>query len=59
MNKRDYISEIFTIFIKKHKLPKIVLYELRHTFVSLSNFAGIQGFNLDKAQLSILSGRNL
>lgn len=30
-------------------MPKIVLHELRHTFASLSNYAGVQEFNIGKA----------
>lgn len=30
-------------------MPKIVLHELRHTFASLSNEAGVQEFNIGKA----------
>lgn len=45
----NYVSELFTHFIAKHNLPKIVLHELRHTFASLSNYAGVQEFNIGKA----------
>ena len=45
----NYISELFTKFLKKNGLPKIVLHELRHTFASISNEAGVQEFNIGKA----------
>lgn len=45
----NYLSELFTRFLAKHTLPKIVLHELRHTFASLSNHAGVQEFNIGKA----------
>jgi integrase len=45
----NYLSELFTKFLKKHNLPKIVLHEIRHTFASLSNEAGVQDFNIGKA----------
>ncbi|MCK5129477.1 MAG: site-specific integrase [Clostridiales bacterium] len=45
----NYISELFTKFLKKNNMPKIVLHELRHTFASLSNYAGTQEFDIGKA----------
>ena len=45
----NYVSELFTKFLKKNGLPKIVLHELRHTFASISNEAGVQEFNIGKA----------
>ncbi len=45
----NYISELFSNFLEKYQLPKIVLHELRHTFASLSNEAGVQEFNIGKA----------
>ena len=45
----NYISELFTKFLKEKRLPKIVLHELRHTFASISNEAGVQEFNIGKA----------
>jgi integrase len=45
----NYISELFTKFLKENGLPKIVLHELRHTFASISNEAGVQEFNIGKA----------
>lgn len=40
---------LFAKFIEENELPKIVLHELRHTFVSLSNMAGITSYNIGKA----------
>lgn len=45
----NYLSQLFGEFLEKHELPKIVLHELRHTFASLSNEAGIPDFNVGKA----------
>lgn len=45
----NYVSELFTKFLKKNDMPKIVLHELRHTFASISNDAGVQEFNIGKA----------
>lgn len=45
----NYLSELFTKFLSENGLPKIVLHELRHTFASLSNQAGIPSFNIGKA----------
>jgi len=45
----NYISKLFTSFLKNNGLPKIILHELRHTFASLSNEAGVQEFNIGKA----------
>lgn len=45
----NYVSELFTKLLKKNGLPKIVLHELRHTFASISNEAGVQEFNIGKA----------
>jgi integrase len=45
----NYLSELFTKFLIDNGLPKIVLHELRHTFASLSNEAGVQEFNIGKA----------
>jgi integrase len=45
----NYISELFTQFIKKNNLPKIVLHELRHTFASLSNHIGLSEYDISKA----------
>ena len=45
----NYLSQLFGEFLEKHELPKIVLHELRHTFASLSNDAGIPEFNVGKA----------
>ena len=45
----NYLSELFGQFLADNDLPKIVLHELRHTFASLSNQAGIPSFNIGKA----------
>ena len=45
----NYLSELFGKFLADNDLPKIVLHELRHTFASLSNQAGIPTYNIGKA----------
>ena len=45
----NYLSELFGKFLAANDLPKIVLHELRHTFASLSNQAGIPAYNIGKA----------
>jgi integrase len=45
----NYLSELFSKFLRDNGLPEIVLHELRHTFASLSNAAGIPSFNIGKA----------
>ena len=45
----NYLSELFSKFLTDNDLPKIVLHELRHTFASLSNQAGIPAYNIGKA----------
>ena len=45
----NYLSELFGKFLAYNDLPKIVLHELRHTFASLSNQAGIPAYNIGKA----------
>ena len=45
----NYPSELFGKFLADNDLPKIVLHELRHTFASLSNQAGIPAYNIGKA----------
>lgn len=45
----NYLSELFAKFLADNDLPKIVLHELRHTFASLSNQAGIPAYNIGKA----------
>ena len=45
----NYISELFTKFIKDHNLPEITLHGLRHSFASYANSLGIQQYDLSKA----------
>ena len=45
----NHLSELFGKFLADNDLPKIVLHELRHTFASLSNQAGIPAYNIGKA----------
>lgn len=45
----NYISELFTKFIKDNGLPKIVLHGLRHTFATVANSMGISLFDIGKA----------
>ena len=45
----NYLSELFGKFLADNDLSKIVLHELRHTFASLSNQAGIPAYNIGKA----------
>ena len=45
----NYLSELFGKFLADNDLPKIVLHELRHTFASLFNQAGIPAYNIGKA----------
>ena len=45
----NYLSELFGKFLADNDPPKIVLHELRHTFASLSNQAGIPAYNIGKA----------
>mgnify|MGYP004664475141 FL=1 len=45
----NYLSELFGKFLADNDLPKIVQHELRHTFASLSNQAGIPAYNIGKA----------
>lgn len=45
----NYLSELFGKFLADNDLPKIVLHELRQTFASLSNQAGIPAYNIGKA----------
>jgi len=45
----NYLSELFTKFIKDNGLPKIVLHDLRHTFASIANAMGIPLYDIGKA----------
>jgi len=44
----NYISELFTKFIRNNNLPKLTLHGLRHSFVTLGNSGGATLFNLSK-----------
>jgi integrase len=45
----NYISELFTKFLKDNNLRKIVLHELRHTFASIANLSGASLYDISKA----------
>ncbi|GHV40072.1 site-specific integrase [Clostridia bacterium] len=45
----NYISELFTKFIKDNGLPTITLHGLRHSFASIANELGINMFDISKA----------
>lgn len=45
----NYISELFTKFVKDHKLPKITLHGLRHTFASIANSLNLSQYEISKA----------
>lgn len=45
----NYLSELFTKFIKEHNLPIIYLHELRHTFASIANDIGVPIYNIGRA----------
>ena len=45
----NYISELFTKFVKDHNLPKITLHGLRHTFASIANSLNLSQFEISKA----------
>lgn len=45
----NYLSELFTKFLKDNDMPKIVFHELRHTFASIANANGISLFDIGKA----------
>lgn len=45
----NYISELFTKFIKEHDLPKITLHGLWHTFATIANSLGRQLYDISKA----------
>ena len=56
----NYISELFTKFLKDNGMKKIVLHELRHTFASIANEIGIPIYNISKvlghSSVAITSG---
>lgn len=45
----NYISELFTKFLKDNNFKKIKLHELRHSFASIANDLGISLFDISKA----------
>lgn len=45
----NYLSEIFTKFVKDNDLPPLTLHGLRHTFASVANAMGIPQFEISKA----------
>lgn len=45
----NYVSQLFTEFLQKNNLTRIVLHELRHTFASLSAQAGVSLLLTSKA----------
>lgn len=45
----NYISELFTKFIKDHHLPKITLHGLRHTFATIANSLDLSQYEISKA----------
>lgn len=45
----NYLSEIFTRFIKENRLPPVTLHGLRHTFASVANAMGVPQFEISKA----------
>jgi len=44
----NYLSELFTKFIKDNGLPELTLHGLRHTVASVANEAGISMLNISK-----------
>ena len=45
----NYISDLFREIVVKHKLPKIRLHDLRHSFASIGNDLGLTIFDIGKA----------
>jgi integrase len=45
----NYLSELFTKFVKDNRLPEITLHGLRHTFASLANDSDATLFDISKA----------
>ncbi len=45
----NYISELFTKFIKDNSLPKLTLHGLRHTFATVANSLGVSLYDIGKA----------
>lgn len=56
----NYVSELFTKFLKENGMKKIVLHELRHTFASIANEMGIPIYNISRvlghSSVAITSG---
>jgi integrase len=47
--KAEFLSELFTKFIKDNELSKITLHGLRHSFASVANSLGIPIYDIGKA----------
>lgn len=42
----NYLTEVFSKFIRKNRLPKLTLHGLRHTFATLANHSGATIYNI-------------
>lgn len=45
----NYVSDLFTKFIRDNQLPYITLHSLRHTFATVANSLGVPMFDIGKA----------
>lgn len=45
----NYVSDLFSKFIKDHELPHITLHGLRHSFATMANSLGIPMYDIGKA----------
>ena len=45
----NYLTEVFSKFIRKNRLPKLTLHGLRHTFATLANHSGATIYNISKS----------